>query len=257
MRYHQPFTTKQTTMLQMKTRIATLTSVGLLALAFSFAVSVFWASPYILTLVALPFPFFLSLLFRNKKRVLRLALVGMIVGPIVEIACVFGGLWTYSDTGELPAIPLWILPGWTCFPLSLVVIAETVTKRPFRTPRSILTPYWLIGAILLQTVLFVSLGNQTITALVAAAVLTFGVALFMLRKETLVLLIVGGILGPLVESLPILAGAWSYRTSEILGMPVYMPWAYGLFAVFVVTLAAYVADASRSSKPDTNDLKVR
>ena len=230
-------------MMPRRTKAATLLSIGLLAIGFGFATGVFWTTPYIMTLIALPFPFLLSLLYTDKKRAWRLALVGMILGPLVEIACVFGGLWTYPITGGLPGVPLWLLPGWACFPLALVAIAETLTGRPFRTPTGVLAPYLLASAILMQTALFVSLGHETLSGFMVAAWLTVGVVLFLRSAETAVLFVAGGVIGPLVESWPITQGTWSYHHADLLGMPGYMPWAYGLFAIFVVTFAVCVADA--------------
>lgn len=54
------------------------------------------------------------------------------------------------------------------------------------------------------------------------------------ERTTLVMMGAGALLGPLVESLPISAGAWWYAApAEIFGMPSYMILAYAIFGGLV------------------------
>ena len=53
------------------------------------------------------------------------------------------------------------------------------------------------------------------------------------EKSTVILLAAGAVLGPACEALPVAAGAWTYARPDLLGMPVWLPLAYALFALLV------------------------
>jgi hypothetical protein len=147
------------------------------------------------------------------------------------VACVFGGLWSYTETGGLPFIPPWLFVIWACFPAALWLIVRSILgKIPEAGPGTL--PLALAG-IVIEIVLFVALRENTL--LVIAAVLLLAAAAFRTRSEksTVILMAAGSILGPVCEVMPVTAGAWFYARPDIFGMPVWLPLAYALFAVLV------------------------
>ena len=53
------------------------------------------------------------------------------------------------------------------------------------------------------------------------------------KKQDIVFFVVGGILGPLVEIIAVYFGAWQYTNPSFLGIPLWLPFAWGLGAVLI------------------------
>lgn len=221
-------------------RFADLVIIAVLVLAASAAIAVLWRHPYLLTaLLVLPS---LVLMWRlgDLRRALVLAAIGLALGPATEMCCVAGGIWTYVETGGLPLVPPWIFPLWTCFASALWLIGRAVlgAEPDDRTPATTLV--WTVGAIAAEIVMFVTLGHSTSLALLVAVPFAGLLLLRRRRGLTALLLLAGALIGPVCESLPIAAGAWSYRLPELFGMPAWLPLGYGIFA----TLVAYAGEAA-------------
>ena len=75
-------------------------------------------------------------------------------------------------------------------------------------------------------------------------VLAVGLGIFILRptRPSLVVYAVGFVFGPTAEALGIHAGAWSYSTSDFLGIPIWLPFVWGNAALFIQN----TGDAARS-----------
>ena len=162
------------------------------------------------------------------------AVAGAVIGPLTEAACVAGGLWSYAETGGLPLIPPWLPVIWACFPAALWLIAKSLLGEIAYPVRGAL-PFCLAG-IALEIVLFLTLSH--ILPLIFAAALLMGAAVVLAvprveRGTVLVLMAAGAVLGPVCEALPVAEGAWSYAQPDVLGMPLWLPLAYSLFAVLV------------------------
>ena len=205
------------------------TVVAILAGYASLVLATLWDRPYAAALLLLVPPIILSSRVGDPRRAAVMAIAGAVAGPLTEMACVYGGLWTYANTGGLPLVPPWNFPGWASFPLAVFLLARALpgTESPGRSPRVLLLALAGIGA---EIAVFVSLGGETPLALAAGAVLAAAVIFAFPGRATLAMMGAGALLGPLIESLPIYAGAWWYSApADLFGMPAYMILAYAVF----------------------------
>lgn len=205
------------------------------------AILSFWRQPYLLSLLLLPAP--LALAVRLGPGGLIMAAVGAVIGPLTEAACVSGRLWSYAETGGLPLIPPWLPVIWACFPAALWLIARSLLGRVASPGRSAI--FFCLAGIGLETALFLSF-SQSLPLIIAAALLLAAAAVLAVpraeRATALVLMAAGGVLGPICEALPVAAGAWSYARPYVLGLPLWLPLAYALFAVLVTYAAGSMAE---------------
>lgn len=215
--------------LPLQTRLLDLAIIAVLVTYAIASILLFWRSPHILALVLLPAP--AVLILRLGSAGFGLAAAGAAIGPVTEISCVAGGLWTYTDTGGIPFVPPWIIVLWACFPTALWLIVRSILGEipPSQTGN---LPMALTG-IAIEILIFVFLGEITSLAFVAALPLAAAIILARPKRQTVILMATGGLLGPIVESLPISAGAWSYANPEIFGMPAWLPLAYAMFAAMI------------------------
>ena len=159
-----------------------------------------------------------------------MGLVGAILGPLTEMACVEGGLWTYANTGGLTYVPPWNFPAWACFPLALWLLARALLGTDVPRTRSLRALALALVGVGAEIAVFVTFGMNPPAALTGGAVLAAALLLTFREKATLAMMGAGALLGPLCESLPIAAGAWWYAApAEIFGMPAYMILAYAVF----------------------------
>ncbi len=208
--------------------------VAILAAYGTLVLATFWDRPYLAALLLVPPPIILCAILGDPKRAVAMGLAGAILGPLTEMACVKGGLWTYANTGGLPYVPPWNFPIWACFPPALWLLARALLRTDvprFYSPRTLVLALAGVGA---EIAIFVALGQNTPQALVGGAVLAAALILAFREKATMVMMGAGALLGPLCESLPIYVGAWWYAApAEIFGMPSYMIIAYAIFGGLV------------------------
>lgn len=220
--------------LLLQTRLLDLAIIASLVAYAIASILLFWRSPYLLALILLPIPAILIISLGPIG--FSLAAAGAVIGPITEAFCVAGGLWTYADTGGLPFVPPWIIVLWACFPTALWLIVRSVLGEipPVQIP-STQTGNLLIAlaGIAIEIPIFVFLGERTSLAVVAALPLAGAILFTWPKKSTIILMLAGCLLGPIVESQPIAAGAWSYANPETFGMPVWLPLAYAMFAAMI------------------------
>jgi len=184
--------------------------VAILAAYCTLVLTALWGRPYIAALLLLPPPLILGMRVGQPRRAAALALTGALLGPLTEIACVAGGLWTYAETGGLPYVPPWNFPAWASFPPAIwllvgAVLGSEAPRAP--SPRTLVIALVGVGA---EIALFVFLGENPPAALAAGLVLAAVVFLAFRERSTLAMMGAGALLGPLVEALPISAGAWWY-----------------------------------------------
>ncbi len=208
----------------------------------SYAILLLWRQPYLLALCLLPAP--LALVARLGPFGPATAAAGAVIGPLTEAACVAGGLWSYAETGGLPLIPPWLPVIWACFPAALWLIVKSLLGE-VPLPRRGALPFCLAG-IVLEIVLFLTLSHSLPLIFAAAMLMGAAAILAVPRVEwrtVLALMAAGAVLGPVCEALPVAAGAWSYAQPDILGMPLWLPLAYALFAVLVAYGARSLAES--------------
>ena len=76
---------------------------------------------------------------------------------------------------------------------------------------------------------------STVLLVVAVAVMALW------RRKSLVVYIVGAVAGPVAEMFGVRAGAWKYTAPAFLGIPVWLPFAWGYAVVLVIWIAETVA----------------
>lgn len=205
------------------------------------AIVLFWRQPYLLALLLLPAP--LALGVRLGPSGPAIAAAGALIGPLTEAACVAGGLWSYAETGGLLLIPPWLLVIWACFPTALWLIARSLLGKVPSPERGALS-FCLVG-IGLEIALFLLFSHSLPLIITAALLLAAAIILVVPRADrgtALILMAAGAVLGPVCETLPVAAGAWSYARPDVMGMPLWLPLAYALFAVLVAYAAKSLAD---------------
>jgi len=230
-----------------RTRVLDLLLVALLVAWVMVSIAWLWDTPWLLAVVLVPPPLVLATRASSAREAAILAGVGMVLAPLTEALSVAGGIWTYPDTGGLPLVPPWLFPLWACFAPALWIVVRSTTRRTPRPGVPAASLLWLGLALAFEIGAYVLLGHDTILALAATAPLAALLLGLARRLEVTVLFLVGGVLGPLCESLPIAFGAWTYSHPELLGMPAWLPLGYGIFAV-VVGLAAEAALAFPSRR---------
>jgi hypothetical protein len=208
--------------------------VAILAAYGTFVLATFWGRPYLAALLLVPPPIILWSRLGDPRMAAAMAFAGAILGPMTEMACVKGGLWTYANTGGLPYVPPWNFPIWACFPPAIWLLARALLRTTVPVTSSPRILVLALSGVGVQIAIFVSLGMNPPAALAGGAVLATAAIFAFREKATLVMMGAGALLGPLCESLPISAGAWWYAApSDLFGMPAYMILAYAIFGGLV------------------------
>ena len=90
------------------------------------------------------------------------------------------------------------------------------------------------AALALTTLLLTSVLWRTPVALTALLIAT-GVAIYALRpsRTSACVYAVGFVFGPLAEGVSISTGAWEYASPTFLGIPVWLPFVWGIAALFI------------------------
>ncbi len=90
-----------------------------------------------------------------------------------------------------------------------------------------------LGTLLLTSVLWRH--PLALTALLVVA----GVAIYALRpsRTSACVYVVGFVFGPLAEGLAIRTGAWEYASPSVLGIPLWLPFVWGIAALFIQNTA--------------------
>jgi uncharacterized membrane protein YoaT (DUF817 family) len=93
----------------------------------------------------------------------------------------------------------------------------------------------LISAVLAFSTLLVTAALWRHPVALIVVVLAVGMGIFLLRPTgpSLVVYAVGFVCGPTAEVLGIHAGAWTYSTSDFLGIPIWLPFVWGNAALFI------------------------
>lgn len=219
------------------TRILDLAIILILVLYVIFVVVHWYREPYISALLLLPPPAILAYRLGLDGQALTMAASGAIIGPLVEIICVAGGLWTYAETGGLPFVPPLLIPVWACFPLALWLTVRSVLAEAPSTGTNPRTLHLALMGIGIEIVIFVTLGHNTPLAIAAVLFLSGAVLITARKSAAFIIMVAGAFLGPVCEVLPVAAGAWTYANPEVLGMPAWLPFGYAVFAVLVAYAA--------------------
>ena len=106
------------------------------------------------------------------------------------------------------------------------------------------------AALALTTLLLTSVLWRTPLVLTALLIVT-GVAIYALRpsRTSAWVYVVGFVFGPLAEGVSIRTGAWEYASPTFLGIPLWLPFVWGIAALFIqnsadIGKAIFTRDAS-------------
>ena len=208
--------------------------VAILAAYGTLVLATFWGRPYLAALLLVPPPIILWSRLGDPRMAAAMAFAGAILGPLTEMACVAGGLWTYAETGGLPLVPPWNFPAWACFPPAIWLLTGAVLKTDVPAVSSPRYLAFALAGVGTEIAVFVSFGMNPPAALAGGAVLAAAVIFAFRERATLAMMGAGALLGPLCESLPISTGAWWYSApADLFGMPAYMILAYAIFGALL------------------------
>lgn len=183
----------------------------------------------------------LALAFARWRDPLDVALagVGAVFGPALEFVATEQGLWTYAAT-SVARLPAWVFVMWALIPIGLFRLIRVLHVDATRSER--LPPHVMVllglGLVTVEIPLLGTLGNSSpyLTAVLCGVVL-FPVVMLVRSARTYLVLLLGGVLGPVFESFPIAAGAWSYPTAVVGGLSPWLPTGYALFCMALVLTA--------------------
>jgi uncharacterized membrane protein YoaT (DUF817 family) len=180
----------------------------------------------------------------HAPRDVVLGLTGVLCGPTMEVLATHSGLWTYAHP-DVSTLPLWIVPMWWMFPVSVVCLVRAVIGN---APSG---GNLRVGAclILVETPWLCVLGN---THPRVAFVGTLAMLAVVLRRSTvadLTTLFWCGVIGPAVEMIPVGMGAWSYPQTPLAGLPLWLPTGYGVFGWAIIMVGLGMGARTAPSQP--------
>lgn len=155
-----------------------------------------------------------------------LGATGAALGPLAELAATSSGLWAYAAPSVGP-LPLWAFAMWWIYPVAVSRLVGSVTRRdPART-----LPVSQAALLALVTVAWLCAfgSRQPVIAFAGTALLLVAIVGYDRSQETIGRLIVCGLIGPAAEVWPVAMGAWSYPSSAVFGMPLWLATGYGVF----------------------------
>jgi hypothetical protein len=103
-----------------------LVSVLMIAILTIATISLFWENNILVTIL---FLMYLAVIFRfwHGRRDIIFFMVGFSIGPSMEIACIFFGVWMYSNPTFL--IPAWLPLGWGTAGILLGRLSEYLNEK--------------------------------------------------------------------------------------------------------------------------------
>lgn len=106
----------------------------------------------------------------------------------------------------------------------------------------------LVSSLLVYPVGILCLATLYRQSLLLAAVLV-GLAVIVVliapREGDVVVLLGGAVLGPIAEIVAVRFGAWSYHTPDFLGVPIWLPIAWGLATLIIKRIGEGVLELRR------------
>lgn len=172
-----------------------------------------------------------------------LCLTGLCLGVPTEALATSSGLWTYSHP-DIGTLPLWTAPMWWMFPIAVTrlvhaAFGQEMPSRPARTSAVAI-------ALLVPWLCLIGPTRPGVALLGTVAVLAFLFSRGVSRPE-LGALVIGGLLGPIVELVPVRLGAWHYPVGGPLGLPIWLLPGYGAFGLALVRLGIRLGEPRKHS----------
>jgi hypothetical protein len=182
-------------------------------------------------------------------RVLRLALLGAVIGPFLDRAHAWTGAIAY-DTPVTPlGVPWWVSLVYLGAALGIGLTHPALDRVLRRPQRVALTPRVLAAGFASMVVLWIGSGLIPASNAVIALVLVAGAGgmwwAFDGTWQGVVLAAGTGMGGVVVEATLVRLGLFHHTRPDVLGLPVWLPFVYFGGSVAIGNLSRYWARAPR------------
>ena len=187
--------------------------------------------------------------------VLRLTLLGAVIGPFLDRAHAWTGAIAY-DTPVTPlGVPWWVSLVYMGAALG-IGLSHPALDRVLRRPQRVaLTPRVLAAGFACLVVLWVGSGlipaSNAVIALVLAAGAGLVVWAFDRTWQGVVLAIGTGMGGVVVEATLVRLGLFHHRAPDVLGLPAWLPFVYFGGSVAIGNLSRYWSRERRHGTHET------
>jgi hypothetical protein len=195
-----------------------------------------WQSFALSTLLSLMFVFIVLFFYHTFLDFLYFFL-GLLLGSIGEIACVYFGAWSYTKPHYL-GIPLWLSIFWGYGFLIMRRLEFKIlsTEKKHNNDKSIDKQYFFLLIIYCLLIFIPSLLFRYNT-IVFILLLCINISLlYKINSEKVFFGIIFGLLGPIMEIICIHMGIWKYANPDFLGIPFWLILLYSGFAIFIKRL---------------------
>jgi uncharacterized membrane protein YoaT (DUF817 family) len=166
-----------------------------------------------------------------------LCVAGIVLGPTMELFATSTGLWHYPWP-SVGALPFWVFALWPVYPLCLVRLTHALMPPDGKRPRALTDLTMGLAIVALEIPVLCGLGTEHPAVATALTVVMLVPSIALIRtRQTGLMLFISGVVGPVMESLPVQLGAWSYPSPLALGLPMWLPTGYALFGFALVRVA--------------------
>lgn len=184
----------------------------------------------------------------HKFQDILIYFLGTVLGSIGEIACVYFGVWEYSQAHFL-GIPLWLSLFWgyvflVIRRLSLKVLTNKNVKKSIHksgTRNYIILFITYILLIFIPSLLF----NHNLAVFLGLFILS-AVSLYKADKTDVFFVLTFVILGLLLELLCVHIGIWRYPNPDIAGIPGWLIFLYSGFSLFIKRTSETISEHLRN-----------
>lgn len=191
----------------------------------------------------------LTLTVWNKREDMALGAIGIIAGPLIELAATASGLWQYTSP-TFARLPLWVIPMWWIYSVTVARLIRSLTGEPIAARSTVMAA----GLITVEVPWLCAFGvSRPLVALTGVIVL---LALFLSRHRTpndAIALIVCGLIGPAAELIPVQMRAWIYPAGPLFGLPLWLPAGYGVFGAALIHLGVALGRRGAEGAHATRD----
>jgi len=212
----------------------------LLVISVVVSICLFWSSTLISSLSSILILAIAFVFFYCKEDIIFF-IYGAILGPLAEIICIRYGVWQYSNPLFF-GIPFWLVVVWGLAFMLSRRIRDTafslshIKTHYFHHPNLIKFEKILVFDVVIYLLLILSLisfwQSNIPLFLLLLIVLAFTLSAYHM-KEDVFFVVFTMVIGPTIEVICVYFGAWSYGNPSLLGIPIWLPLAYGIFGVLV------------------------
>ncbi len=207
-------------------KIISIETFLLLIIPFIYLIS--WQSHILSTFLALSLIIIVFVIYHKPIDIIFFIL-GIILGSIGEISCVYFGVWEYNNPLFL-GIPLWLSLFWGYVFILInrlalkLIIKKEITNKSFNIK--------LLPFIYLLLIITPSLLKSNIAVFLGLLIINI-VLLYKADNRDHFFAISFAFFGPVLEILCVYYGLWKYTKPDVLGIPIWLILLYSGFALFI------------------------